>query len=668
MISFIYLYIGFSILFVFLHFSFLSLRGESVFSLPIFLITFIVVFLLRFFRFPLRHFYFFSFCPAVALLFSYISPISGSIASFFGVFLFGLFVLKENFLNITYTSLSYLLGALFLSLIRYIEIPVLKINTFIFLAFSPILYPVFFYLPIFVKKKLNLKIHLYTLAREIGLIFFYTALAFLLYEFIRGKNFLGVILVLLLLFISVLVLKDYLNLDKLSILYRIEALVSREFSLERFLSKMFDLLREYVDFDHMKIFIKEDGKIRCVYADEKEYLEKTFSKDIFDLIKENERIYIKKVEERKEFFSPDTLSAYLISFYKDKKLRGLLIFESKIENNFSEDDRERFDMVSKLVERIIRIYLYIRELPYFSDEIVMKLKSVNEILNKLDSQITKFNFSLSQSGGSFSSISEKIRKNFDILENLTQEFEKGKDELLPFVSFFEGRRSYIQSIFFSLRSLGENLNSLNEEFKRLKENILSSISIIEKIHGFVEFMKDYASKTRLLSLNASIEAARLGEEARGFSIIAGEIGNLAQSVENVISRLTHEFVLFSEVLEKAKNYIGEYESLLQKGLEKFLESESREKEVFSNTIELLHKLENIPILLESSVLRLSEVIRSIGEELQEAETGEKVLKELIEELKEINLNIRKIEGSINECRVISGKIKLIEEEVRSGRE
>ncbi|MEN3044556.1 MAG: methyl-accepting chemotaxis protein [Candidatus Hydrothermales bacterium] len=667
MVFYIYLYFGLTIFLLILHSYLLSIKGESVFSLPIFLITFFAVFLLRFFRFPLRHFYFFTFCPVAAAFSSYISPISGSLASFFGVFLFGLFILKDRFLNIVHTSLSYLSGALFLSLIRYIELPTERVNILIFLVVSPLLYPIFFYLPIFIRKKVNLKIHLYTLAKEVGLIFFYMVFIFLFYDLIKNKNFWGIIFLLPLIFMSILVLRDYLNLDKLSILYRTEALVTQDFSMEKFFSNMFNLLKEYIDFDHMKIFVKEDGKIKCAYADEKEYLEKTFSTGILDMVGVNEKVYIKKIEKKYEFFSPNTLSVFLISFYKDKKLSGLLSFESKIEDNFSEDDRERFIMVSNLVARIILIYLYIQELPHLSEDIVSKTKTVCEILNKFTSHVTKFNFSLSQTEGSFSDISEKIRKNFDILELIAQEFEKAKDEISFFASFFRGKRPQIQTILFSLKNVEESMDRLKGEFRKLKENILSSISLIEKIHGFVEFMKDYASKTRLLSLNASIEATRLGEEARGFSIIAGEIGSLAQSVENVISRLTQEFVSFSEILENTRSYIGEYESLLEKSFERFLESEKREREVLTNTVELLPKIENMPLFFESSVTKLSEVIRLIGEELQEAESGTQRMKELIEDLKEINSYIKKIESGINECRVISDKIKMIEEEIRGGR-
>lgn len=51
-------------------------------------------------------------------------------------------------------------------------------------------------------------------------------------------------------------------------------------------------------------------------------------------------------------------------------------------------------------------------------------------------------------------------------------------------------------------------------------------------------IREIAEQTHLLSLNAAIEAARFGDEGRGFSVIASEIRNLAEQSSNSAKQVT----------------------------------------------------------------------------------------------------------------------------------
>lgn len=99
----------------------------------------------------------------------------------------------------------------------------------------------------------------------------------------------------------------------------------------------------------------------------------------------------------------------------------------------------------------------------------------------------------------------------------------------------------------SMRSLAEELSSAVEEMSatnaelaqastdvsaRLDGLVESADTMnhdIKQINQIVELVKDISLKSKILGLNASIEAARSGEHGRGFAVVAKEIQKMAQS-------------------------------------------------------------------------------------------------------------------------------------------
>ena len=94
-----------------------------------------------------------------------------------------------------------------------------------------------------------------------------------------------------------------------------------------------------------------------------------------------------------------------------------------------------------------------------------------------------------------------------------------------------------------MQRVGAAMTDINDSVLHLQEAIDKVGKASSEITNITNVIAGIADQTNLLSLNASIEAARAGEAGNGFAVVAGEIGQLAQtSADSVrdIENLIHE--------------------------------------------------------------------------------------------------------------------------------
>ncbi len=138
----------------------------------------------------------------------------------------------------------------------------------------------------------------------------------------------------------------------------------------------------------------------------------------------------------------------------------------------------------------------------------------------------------------------------------------------------------IGTIVGGIDNLFQMLTGMNDMTNSVETDVETAVSVVGKITG-------NASRSKILALNASIEAARSGEYGRGFSVVATEMGKLAadsgssaNEIQSTLGAITDHLTYIASSIKDANDVAKEH-----------MENINRIQEILEETIVLAEKLE-----------------------------------------------------------------------------
>ena len=139
----------------------------------------------------------------------------------------------------------------------------------------------------------------------------------------------------------------------------------------------------------------------------------------------------------------------------------------------------------------------------------------------------------------------------------------------------------------------------NQEMKQVINAMEEINHCSNAINAIISSIEEIADQTDLLSLNASIEAARAGDMGRGFAVVANEVGNLARESVQAVQRST-------ELIENSREAV-------ERGMKLVNGTAARLSESVAGVVGLAEQMSGLSEAAEGQTKSLAEVVNGINQ-------------------------------------------------------
>jgi aerotaxis receptor len=197
----------------------------------------------------------------------------------------------------------------------------------------------------------------------------------------------------------------------------------------------------------------------------------------------------------------------------------------------------------------------------------------------------------------------------------------------------------------------EDMSAINQAVGNTAQTIQNLGVKSDQIQNIVKTIKEIADQTNLLALNAAIEAARAGEQGRGFAVVADEVRKLAEKTSKSTLEITK---MTDEIRDSTSLAVAEMESTVEKvksGSELTQKAGSAIVEIDDGASKVLHGVEDISSSIKEQSLASRDIAVNVEKVAQMSEETSASVNEVAATVRKLEQLSGALENTIGHFRV-----------------
>ncbi len=253
--------------------------------------------------------------------------------------------------------------------------------------------------------------------------------------------------------------------------------------------------------------------------------------------------------------------------------------------------------------------------------------SVNSISSELKAISTSLSNSSHEQASALQETSASILETSKMIEKNSENAQKGYDlAKRSLLNVNQGKHS-INEVMEAITRISESNDEVIKQIDDNNRNISNIVNVINEIGEKTKVINDIVFQTKLLSFNASVEAARSGEHGKGFAVVAEEVGNLAeisgQSAKEISEMLEESIHKVENAISNSKANIEEIMARGTKQVENGVSIARRSLDVFNEIVHDSNEVSQIIEEISSASNEQTEAVKEIKTAISELDQAAK---------------------------------------------